>query len=119
MASTLTHEFGHFLGLIHTFENGCKGTDEVDDTPQENTIVANTQCISAFNCNKEKINSENYMGYNGAYGCYKMFTKDKYNACTKHYITPVEKTMAKRKPCSYRITTRRILSNNQYDAKKQ
>ncbi|WP_088391527.1 zinc-dependent metalloprotease [Flavobacterium davisii] len=74
-ASTLTHEFAHFLGLIHTFENGCAGTDEVSDTPQEEFAVANDNCKPVFNCNNEKVNNENYMGYNGAYGCYKMFTK--------------------------------------------
>ncbi len=74
-ASTLTHEFAHFLGLIHTFENGCGGTDKVDDTPQEDSLVDNNNCNPVFNCNMQKVNNENYMGYNGSYGCYKMFTK--------------------------------------------
>ncbi|NER12807.1 T9SS type A sorting domain-containing protein [Leptobacterium flavescens] len=73
-ASVLTHEFGHWLNLRHTHLGGCGGDDFVADTPQEDT-PGGKGCSPSQNCNGQFINYENYMGYNGGSGCYKMFTQ--------------------------------------------
>ncbi len=72
-ASVFTHEFGHYLNLIHTHEGGCSGTDQVADTPQD-TRDNGGGCSETSDCGA-LINYENYMGYNGAAGCYKMYTQ--------------------------------------------
>jgi hypothetical protein len=85
-SATLTHEFGHFLNLIHTFEGGCTGTDEIADTPPEDGLHT-LACTPGTNCNGDKVNFENYMGYNGAQGCYKMYTQgqiDRMLAALRH-----------------------------------
>ena len=95
-ASTLSHEFGHWLNLIHTFEGGCSRRninscsttgDKVCDTPQ-NKYTSRMGCnYTRNNCVGEKINLENYMDYVGAGGCYKMFTQgqiDRMDAALMH-----------------------------------
>lgn len=81
-ASVLTHEFGHFLNLIHTFEGGCGvNNDNVNDTPTctypGHSCHTSSTVNDPLNCNSALINVENYMDYSGAYGngCYKMFTQ--------------------------------------------
>jgi trimeric autotransporter adhesin len=92
-ASTLSHEFGHWLNLIHTFEGGCKrpnesrcatSGDRVCDTPQANI---NDACGTLYNCVQKRVNTENYLSYSGAGGCYKMFTAGqvaRMDAATRH-----------------------------------
>lgn len=77
--SVLTHEFGHWLNLIHTFEdNSCSistvsfcelNGDNTCDTPQmENQYLRNNE----LNCVGEPTNTENFMHYTNNYA---MFTK--------------------------------------------
>ncbi|WP_299452459.1 M43 family zinc metalloprotease [uncultured Microscilla sp.] len=76
-ASSLTHEFGHFLGLYHTFRGGCtRGEgDKVSDTPATTGGEAPRDCqvnTSLQNCFNEFINVQNHMDYNP---CEAMFTQ--------------------------------------------
>jgi hypothetical protein len=91
-ASVLTHEFGHFLNLIHTFDGGCTGTDEVDDTPIEDGKHS-LACTPGTNCTGDKVNIENYMGYNAAKGCSKMFTQGQVARMLAALQHPARKTL--------------------------
>lgn len=48
---TLTHEIGHYLGLLHTFQSGCSGGDNIADTPP----VAS----ASYGCNLNKNSCSN------------------------------------------------------------
>jgi len=71
----MTHEAGHWLGLRHTFANGCDGVgDEVDDTP---ACTSTTGCPTNSNTCDEgdgdlDDNVNNFMSYNS---CRTMFTE--------------------------------------------
>lgn len=85
---TLTHEVGHCLDLMHTFQSGCGGNcassgDRICDTPP--VVEASWACDFSFNtCNNDATGNspyplntpdqiENYMSYND---CQNMFTKE-------------------------------------------
>lgn len=52
---TTTHEVGHWLGLLHTFDGGCSGAgDEVDDTPPQDKPTSG--------CPKDKDTCPNHPG---------------------------------------------------------
>lgn len=78
--SVLTHEFGHWLNLPHTFEAGCSASNEPlcsstgdfsCDTPQ----VDNSSIDRAgeLNCLGQETNWQNFMAYSSQYA---NFTKD-------------------------------------------
>lgn len=77
----LTHEFGHFLGLLHTFDGGCAyPNDEIDDTPP----VAKPQWPkNTVNCEGKYTDWENFMNYTDAY---RHFTTDQV-ALMEYYLS--------------------------------
>lgn len=78
-AKEMSHEFGHYFGLQHTFQNGCDPiNDGMADTPPT---------TQGYGCNLSAVNScgvianyQNLMDYN--VDCQSMFTKDQTNAMT-------------------------------------
>jgi hypothetical protein len=93
-SSVLTHEFGHFLNLIHTFEGGCNmPNDNVADTPpcdQAEGCHSSTTNMFPLNCNNQLVNSDNYMDYNI---CYKMFTQGQANRMDAALQLPSRKSL--------------------------
>ena len=77
---TLTHETGHFFYLYHIWgdENGCTGTDFVDDTPNQGSFSGGCPggAIITDGCSpfSPGILYENYMDYTDD-ACMCLFTK--------------------------------------------
>lgn len=72
LGRTLTHETGHWLGLIHIWGDANCGNDFVDDTP--------TQASESRGCMTGRVSCgstnmvENYMDYSDD-GCFNIFTR--------------------------------------------
>lgn len=73
IARVLTHEVGHYLNVMHTFENYCTAPgDEVADTPPVyHHGTNNCQQLGSFCTGVNLVNDENYMDYTP---CSSMFT---------------------------------------------
>ncbi|MSP58375.1 MAG: PKD domain-containing protein [Flavobacteriaceae bacterium] len=76
----LTHEVGHWLGLYHTFQDGCANGDLIDDTPPVKSAFTNSNCPSNGNsCSTDVPNLpdlwEDYMDYSKG-SCQTLFTKN-------------------------------------------
>lgn len=85
----LIHEMGHYLGLYHTFEDGCRNYDctidgdRVCDTPPDNSVASvgcstpinscSTDILSGFSTDQND-QKENFMDY-GNWNCMEMFTQ--------------------------------------------
>ena len=75
---TITHEIGHYLGLIHPNGDESCGTDYCDDTPQIESLNNSTTCpILSSTCSGVKRTNmiENYMDYSPD-RCMNVFTND-------------------------------------------
>ncbi len=88
-SNVLVHEMGHYLGLRHTFNGGCKNDDclrdgdQVCDTPPDQS-TAGVPCDDPSNSCTTDTDSglssdeddmiENYMDY-GRFSCYSAFTQ--------------------------------------------
>ncbi len=74
-AKVVSHELGHYFGLLHTFDG------KVDCDPINDGMADTPPTTSGFGCNLSQVNScgvianyENLMDYNS--NCQSMFTKD-------------------------------------------
>ncbi|TAL60878.1 MAG: hypothetical protein EPN85_06345 [Bacteroidetes bacterium] len=63
--TSLTHETGHFLGLIHPYEDACGGTDYCNDTYQYDKKSGTNFDANGYttDCNGTKFIEKNFMGW--------------------------------------------------------
>ncbi|MCK0107752.1 M43 family zinc metalloprotease [Flavobacteriaceae bacterium S0825] len=81
LGRTATHEVGHYLGLWHTFKDGCTGNgDYCDDTPAVASSTSNSNICNTGNDSCPTPPGfpdmvENYMDYSQD-SCMNVFTND-------------------------------------------
>jgi hypothetical protein len=76
LGRTLTHEVGHYLGLLHTWGGGeCATNDYCGDTPAVAAPVMACSDPAPLGCDGRPIMVENYMNYTSD-ACMSTFTND-------------------------------------------
>jgi hypothetical protein len=76
LGRTLTHEVGHYLGLLHTWGGGdCENNDHCGDTPAVDAPVMGCADPAPLGCDGRPIMVENYMNYTSD-ACMSTFTND-------------------------------------------
>ena len=80
LGRTLTHEVGHWFGLLHTFQGGCAGGffgESIDDTPPQAQATPSNCPQNANTCSNDNPDLpdmvENYMDYSRG-SCQNTFT---------------------------------------------
>ena len=85
---TGTHEVGHWLGLFHTFQNGCQSPgDHVDDTPYEREPASG--CPEGRNTCPEHPGEDpvaNFMNYSDD-TCMTHFTRGQAERMAEHWVS--------------------------------
>ncbi len=83
---TLTHEAGHWLGLFHTFQNGCAETgDRIEDTPPQQSPTSGCP-IGRDSCPDPGLDPiHNYMDYSYD-ACYTEFTPDQAQRMAEQWL---------------------------------
>jgi Pregnancy-associated plasma protein-A len=83
---TATHEVGHWLGLFHTFQNGCSiKNDEVADTPAQGGPSSGCP-VGADTCRLPGLDPiHNYMDYSDD-ACYTEFTAGQSERMTDQFV---------------------------------
>lgn len=94
LGRTLTHEVGHYLGLLHTWGTGeCETNDYCEDTPPVAQAVQGCPTQPPLACNGQPVMIENYMNYTFD-RCMNTFSKDQ--IARMHYVlknSPGRKTL--------------------------
>jgi hypothetical protein len=81
---TLTHEMGHYFGLLHTWGTGeCETNDYCADTPAVTQPVLGCPSSPPPGCDGEPVMVENYMNYTFD-ACMNTFTNDQIERI--HYV---------------------------------
>ncbi|HMS30608.1 MAG TPA: M43 family zinc metalloprotease [Saprospiraceae bacterium] len=88
-SKTLTHELGHYLNLLHVFDDygTCSNGDRVDDTPAQNEPNYYCQEFPHFSCQNQVYgdNFNNFMDYSS--DCRNMFSQGQIDRMKKELDT--------------------------------